>query len=62
MQVPEQEMQYAYEEIVEVNQYNEHQEYFEYARGALGLPHIPVRDTQEACELYQRLMRVAEGI
>ena len=63
MEVPEREMYYAYEEIVQVYQYNEYQEYFEYAKEALGLPRVPVRDTQEACELYQRLMRkVEEGI
>ena len=60
MEVPEREMYYAYEEIVQVYQYNEYQEYFKYAKEALGLPRVPVRDTQEACELYQRLMRVAE--
>ena len=25
------------------------------------LPHIPLKDTQEACDLYQRLMHVAEN-
>ena len=61
MDVPEQEIDYAYEEIVQINQVNEYQEYFDYAREALGLPRIPLRDTQEACELYQRLMHVAEN-
>ncbi|CAB4016136.1 Hypothetical predicted protein [Paramuricea clavata] len=54
-EVPEQEINYAYEEIVQMNQVNEYQEYFEYAREALGLPRVPVRDTQEACELYERI-------
>ena len=61
MDVPEQEIDYAYEEIVQINQVNEYQEYFDYAREALGLPRIPLGDTQEACELYQRLMHVAEN-
>lgn len=60
-EVPEQEMNYAYEEIVQMNQVNEYQEYFEYAREALGLPRVPVRDTQEACELYERLVHVSEN-
>jgi hypothetical protein len=60
-EVPEQEINYAYEEIVQMNQVNEYQEYFEYAREALGLPRVPVRDTQEACELYERLIHVAEN-
>ena len=59
MQVPENEINYATEEIVEMEEGNDHQEYFNYAIEALRLP--PASDWQEAHQLYNRLMLVAEN-
>ena len=59
MQVPENEINYATEEIVEMEQGNDHQEYFDYVTEALRLP--PASDWQEAHRLYNRLMHVAEN-
>ena len=59
MQVPENEINYATEEIVEMEQGNDHQEYFDYVTEALRLP--PASDWQEAHRLYNRLMHAAEN-
>ena len=59
MQVPENEINYATEEIVEMEQGNDHQEYFDYVTEALRLP--PASDWQEAHRLYNRFMHVAEN-
>lgn len=59
MQVPEPEIHYASEEIVQVNHVNEYQDYFDYAKDSLGL--LPPSDCQEAYQLYSRLMQIAEN-
>jgi hypothetical protein len=60
IQVPLQEINYAHDEIIEVNHNNEYQEYFEYTRNAIGLPSLPASHCEEAYAPYNRLMQVAE--
>jgi hypothetical protein len=57
LRVPQSEIDYTAENIVETNDFDEYQDYFDYARRALGLdmPH----DWQEADNLYRRLMTVS---
>ena len=57
LRVPQSEIDYTAENIVETNDFDEYQDYFDYARRALGLdmPH----DWQEADNLYRRLRTVS---
>ena len=56
--VPQLEIDYTAEHILQVNQSDEYQDYFEYVKGALHL--YQPRNWQEADSLFRRLMVVSE--
>ena len=59
LKVPQSEVDYVSEHIVNMNNGSEYQDYFEYARRSLGI-NLP-SDWQEADQLYRKLIAVAEN-
>ena len=59
LKVPQSEVDYVSEHIVNMNNGSEYQDYFEYVRRSLG-SNLP-SDWQEADQLYRKLIAVAEN-
>lgn len=59
LRVPQSEVNYVSEHIVNMNNCSEYQDYFEYARRSLEI-NLP-NDWQEADQLYRKIIAVAEN-
>ena len=57
LNVPQSEIDYVSQHIIQSRSVNEYQDYFGYARNALGIS--PPNDWQEAERLYRKLLTVA---
>lgn len=59
LNVPQSEIDYVSQQIIQRSNFNEYQEYFDYARNALEI-NLP-KDWQEADILFRKLLTVSEN-